>query len=312
MQTDTKWLLAIKISYSTTDALHLLTKTIKDAWARGQVASTLFLDVKGAFPHAIPSQLAENMRALGVPSIYVDWMLAKLSGRSTCLAFDDFESEQLPVLNGIDQGCPLSVIFYLLYNRGLVLVPEPKARELCIAYIDDVTYVTWGDTFEETHETLEKMMGRAGGALDWSRSHHSEFELDKTACIDFSIKKSTPRPALRIGGHSITPVRTHTLLGVCLDQELRWRDHGNRALAKGMAWATQLTRLARISYGANPAMLRRLYLSIAVPRFAYAADVWYSPVTPSTSAGSGAQALSDSRNGSPASRTQQPAPSSEL
>jgi hypothetical protein len=32
---------------TTTDALHLLTKTVKDAWARGQVASALFLDVKG-------------------------------------------------------------------------------------------------------------------------------------------------------------------------------------------------------------------------------------------------------------------------
>lgn len=51
-----------------TDALHLLTKTVKDAWARspgGQVASALFLDVKGAFPHALPSRLAVNMKKLG-------------------------------------------------------------------------------------------------------------------------------------------------------------------------------------------------------------------------------------------------------
>jgi ribonuclease HI len=53
----------------------------------------------------------------------------------------------------------------------------------------------------------------------------------------------------------------------------------NQALAKGMNWATQLHRLARISYGASAHTLRRLYLSIAVPRFAYAIDVWYTPVT---------------------------------
>ncbi|KAJ1299357.1 hypothetical protein OPQ81_011877 [Rhizoctonia solani] len=39
---------------TTTDALHLITKTIKDAWASRKVASALFLDVKGAFPHAYP------------------------------------------------------------------------------------------------------------------------------------------------------------------------------------------------------------------------------------------------------------------
>ncbi|KAF8596909.1 hypothetical protein BDV93DRAFT_570444 [Ceratobasidium sp. AG-I] len=46
-------------------------------------------------------------------------MLRKLDGRTTCLAFDDFESDPLPVRNGIDQGCPLSVIYYLIYNSPL-------------------------------------------------------------------------------------------------------------------------------------------------------------------------------------------------
>ncbi|KAJ1299696.1 hypothetical protein OPQ81_005386 [Rhizoctonia solani] len=39
---------------TTMDALHLLTKTFKDAWAMKKVASALFLDVKGAFPHTYP------------------------------------------------------------------------------------------------------------------------------------------------------------------------------------------------------------------------------------------------------------------
>lgn len=212
-------------------------------------------------------------------------MTTKLSGRSTCLSFDDFESEQLPIRRGIDLGCPLSVIFYLLYNRDLVLFPKPKSNELCIAYIDDITYVTWGKTFEETHEALESMMSRTGGALEWSSSHHSAFELDKTGCIDFSLNKATPRPDLTIGSQQVTPTRTHTLLGVCLDQELRWKDQGNRALAKGMAWVTQLSRLARFSYGTSASVVRRLYRSIAVPRFTYAADIWYAPVTLSITKG---------------------------
>jgi hypothetical protein len=264
---------------TTTDALHLFVKTVKDAWARGQVASALFLDVKGAFPHALPARLADNMRKLGIPSTYVKWMLAKLDGRTTCLAFDDFESEQLPVRNGIDQGCPLSVIFYLLYNSGLVRVPKKKGREMCLAYIDDVTYLAWGDDFQETHATLQDMMSRPGGALEWSATHYSEFELDKTACIDFSRTKGIQRPNLAIGQHTISPTRAHTLLGVCLDQELRWKDQVLRAVAKGTAWVSQLSCLAKTSYGASPSKVRRLYLSIAIPRFAYAVDIWYSPVT---------------------------------
>jgi ribonuclease HI len=263
---------------NTTDALHLLVKTVKDAWARGKVASALFLDVKGAFPHAHPDRLAANMEELGVPSAYINWMRAKFNGRTTNLAFDDFESTPLPISNGIDQGCPLSVIFYLIYNSPLVRIPRSK-NEMCIAYIDDVTFVAIGESFEETHIILKDMVERDEGAMEWSRSHNSTFELDKTACIDFSRSKEITRPVLKVHTQQIAPTASHVLLGVVLDQELRWKDQCNRALAKGMKWAAQLHRLARTSYGASAHTLRRLYLSIAVPRFAYAIDVWYTPVT---------------------------------
>ena len=35
---------------TTTNSIHLLTKTVKDAWKKNQVASALFLNVKGTFP----------------------------------------------------------------------------------------------------------------------------------------------------------------------------------------------------------------------------------------------------------------------
>ncbi|CCO36793.1 hypothetical protein RSOLAG1IB_12164 [Rhizoctonia solani AG-1 IB] len=269
---------------TTTDALHLLTKTIKDAWATKKVASALYLDVKGAFPHAYPPRLAENMRKLGVPTTYINWMLAKLSGRTTCLVFDDYTSIPLPIDNGIDQGCPLSVIFYLLYNAPLVKVPRSSSNELCVAYIDDITFVTWGATFEENHRVLVDMMTRNGGALEWSDTHNSTFELDKTACIDFApsaTSKKLVRPPLTIRDQVINPVKSHTLLGVVMDQTLSWREQCDKALARGQQWAGQLNRLARMSYGTSMDTARRLYLSIAVPRFSYAADIWYSPVTQS-------------------------------
>ncbi|KAF8600941.1 hypothetical protein BDV93DRAFT_558829 [Ceratobasidium sp. AG-I] len=96
----------------------------------------------------------------------------------------------------------------------LVNIPEKKANELCIAYIDDITFVTWGKSFDETHQRLKDMMTREGGALEWSRTHNSTFELDKTACVDFSRKTNIERPSLTIGNQIIKPVPAHTLLGV--------------------------------------------------------------------------------------------------
>lgn len=275
---------------NTTDAVHLAVKTIKDAWARGQVASALFLDVKGAFPHADPRRLATNMGRIGVPQPYITWMLTKLSGRTTILAFDDYQSPALEIRNGIDQGCPLSVIFYLLYNSPLIRVAAPKANELSLGYIDDVTFIVWGDTFEETHGKLADIMSRRGGALEWSASHNSTFELDKTACIDFTRRREpipgspgktrrVTREDLAWGDNRVNTVPEHLFLGVLLDQELRWEPQVNRALARGTSWTLQLNRLAKSNYGLSPALTRKLYLSVAVPRFSYAVDIWFRPVT---------------------------------
>jgi hypothetical protein len=60
--------------HTTTDSIHMLTKTIKDAWRKGQVASTLFLDIKGAFPSVNINRLIHNMRKRGIPKEYTDWM----------------------------------------------------------------------------------------------------------------------------------------------------------------------------------------------------------------------------------------------
>ncbi|QRV96542.1 Reverse transcriptase from transposon X-element protein [Ceratobasidium sp. AG-Ba] len=205
------------------------------------------------------------------------------------LCFDDFVSEPLAIRNGIDQGCPLSVIFYLLYNAPLIRIADPDRRELCIGYIDDVTLIAWGRSFEETHSALADMIVRRGGAMDWSRSHNSTFEFDKTACIDFTrrrepdperLRKTRPvaREDLSWEGSSVATVAQHTFLGVLIDQELNWKAHANRALAKGTNWVSQVYRIARTTYGVSARVARKLYVSIAIPRFSYAADIWFRPV----------------------------------
>lgn len=47
---------------NTTDALHMLTSTVKNAWHSGKVAAALFLDTQGAFPNTYKDQLIHNMK----------------------------------------------------------------------------------------------------------------------------------------------------------------------------------------------------------------------------------------------------------
>ena len=59
---------------TTMDSIHMLTKTVKDAWRKGQVISALFLDVKGAFPSVDINRLIHNIRKRGISKEYTEWM----------------------------------------------------------------------------------------------------------------------------------------------------------------------------------------------------------------------------------------------
>ena len=274
---------------STTDSLHLVVKFIKDAWRRNEVVSALFLDVKGAFPSVSVKRLIYDLRKKGIPEEYTGWLERKLTGRRTTIGFDDFISAPFEVNDGCDQGCPLSVILYLLYNTGLIEVANTAAKELAPGFIDDIIFLAAGPDLEHTHRKITDMMERPGGGNQWSISHSSLFEPDKLRLVDFTRKREASkhpgprtvpltRPALTLGTQTIHPAQSYKYLGVILDQELRFKEHVAYTLAKGTAWVTQFRRLSRPTVGMPSRFARQLFKAIAVPRMLYAADIFLTPV----------------------------------
>lgn len=168
---------------ATTDSLHLLVKTVKDAWRKKKTASILFLDIKAAFPSAIPEVLFHNLRKRGVPKALIDWLRTKLDGRRTLLKFDDFESELFTIISGIDQSCPLSVILFQFYNSDLPDIGKRLGITVNLN-IDDTMAISVADDRDQANQALKDFMDLPGGANDWSREHNSCFALDKFALIN--------------------------------------------------------------------------------------------------------------------------------
>ncbi|TFK25783.1 hypothetical protein FA15DRAFT_550616, partial [Coprinopsis marcescibilis] len=83
-----------------------------------------------------------------------------LSDRKAKLRFDDFQSDFININNGIGQGCPLSMLIYILYNADLLDIPRNPQKEDAVGYIDDAILIATGDTFQETVDTLWDMMER--------------------------------------------------------------------------------------------------------------------------------------------------------
>lgn len=225
-----------RLGRSTSDSLHLLEETIKNAWCSHKVALVLFLDIEGAFPNAVTERLLHNMRMRWIPAELIQFTEQVLTHRQTQLKFDGFVSEWFPVTNGIGQGDPLSMILYIIYSSDLVDVATPRVgrgalKELTLAFVDDTAFIAIGKTFTKTHATLVDMLEHPGGGYDWSRAHNSRFETNKFAPMDFSMNRRKTRPDMHIQGAIIRPVRTHRFLGVILDQELQWKAQADNAVA---------------------------------------------------------------------------------
>ena len=148
-----------------------------------------------------------------------------------------------------------------------------------LGYVDDMAMVAVMKDFRQAHRHLKQMMTHTGSAIEWSGVHNSQFEATKSTLMDFTCSRSKLCPPMVFQGVPLAPQATHKFLGMLLDQELQWSHQASGTIAKALKWVLAFWRLARPSTGICPHLMRQLFNTVAVPKMAYAADVWYTPVS---------------------------------
>ena len=213
-----------------------------------------------------------------------------MTGRATTLEFNDYCSPLFQIESGIDQGCPLSALAFLFYNADILDITDTKNGELVLGFIDDIVIMARGPSFSAANAKLLHMLEHQGGCMEWSCTHQTEFEIDKTALVQASRRRQkspdNPRktiPAKRIpiiiAGKTIKPVASHKFLGVIIDEQLRFKEQIAAAASKGSKYALTCHRLAKPSLGIKPRLMRRLYNCVVVPKMLYTVDVWGAKIT---------------------------------
>ena len=172
------------------------------------------------------------------------------------------------------------MLLYILYNADL-LEALRWLDEDAIGYVDDALVVATGRTLKEMTASLKSFMERRDGGFDWALDHNSNFEISKVAVMHCQLKarKPTdrPNPTLKLRGRVIKEVASYKYLGVHIDGQLRWKIQENEAMAKATSYILMFHRLNRTNLGIRPRLMRLLYILVAIPKMAYALDVWYIP-----------------------------------
>jgi hypothetical protein len=211
-----------------------------------------------------------------------------LTHREIQLIFDDITSQPRNPLGGCNQGCPLSMLLYILYNAPLINIADPRKKEECIiGYIDDTTLLASGKTFREAHSTIKQMMERNNGVFNWSCTYSSPLEMNKLALVNFSHSQTKTMEAENLTLLQTTPggITTHVLtgklqaklLGVIMDSKLNWAAQHERVRGNATKFTAAFRRYTKAVSGICPMEVVRLYNAVPVPRICYAADIWYKP-----------------------------------
>ena len=201
------------------------------------------------------------------------------------LCFDDYTSPSFNIESGIDQGCPLSALAFLFYNADILDIPNRKNGETGAGFIDDIYFIACGPTFSASNNKIKHIMERWGRCLEWSRTHHVSFEMDKNTLVQASRRReeSTANPRktvpkkcvpITIASRVTRPVKSHKFLGIFIDEELRFKEQLASTVAKGTKYALACCCLAKPSLGIKNKFACHLFNSVVIPKMLYGVDVW--------------------------------------
>lgn len=160
----------------------------------------------------------------------------------------------------------------MFFNANLVKSVVNKCRG-SIAFVDDFSAWVTGNSIADN---LDFLQANVVGPLEhWATQCCAIFRPDNSHMTHFTrnkkaIEATAASKSLILNGVCIHPSPNLKLLGVILDQKLKYHEHIGNAVKRGIAAVLALKRFRNL----RPETARRLYSSTVTPVTDYASAIW--------------------------------------
>jgi hypothetical protein len=168
----------------------------------------------------------ENCEKIGVRPALISWLGSYLKDRSQVTKFRNEFSQEARVKGGVPQGSKIGPIAFTIHINDLPLIISPinPEDEDISLFMDDTTLSEVIDITQHVSNCpIRNSQRNVDNILQFTRNQN--MELNRKKCkemlVDFR-KVKTIIPAIAIGGDIFTRVKSFKLLGVWIDEYLKW------------------------------------------------------------------------------------------
>lgn len=235
---------------------------------------SIFIDIKKAFDSVNHEFLLKKLEILGVRGPANNWFRDYLRNRKQSTIFRNDKSEEQPLNCGVPQGSILGPLLFLVYINDMPGV----TRLLTTLFADDTTYQNSSNSIheleKETNEELNKI-------AVWFEDNNLTLHPKKTRYILFNAKP-TETVNINLQGQEILRVgenqteKSFKFLGIWIDEQLNWKEHISKTVAKTRRLTYTLIKLKRYLATEHVALI---YKGLIKPIYEYGISIWGHKMT---------------------------------
>lgn len=238
---------------STCDAVSALVGGVVEGFEGGMLTAALLYDLRKAFDCLCRESLLKKLERYGIRGVPLLLLSDYLRGRTQFVSVCENASSLELVPYGVPQGSVLGPLLFLIYINDL---PRSVTSGRMVLFADDTTIlVSGGDS-----DALERGLDSAQADITcWFSKNKLALNTNKTQKIIFSTN-----PHIYTGAFV-------NLLGVSVDDSLRWKEHVSQLCCK---LSKQLYLLRQLCTILNRDVLISIYHAVFHSHITYCILIW--------------------------------------
>ncbi|CAK1542793.1 unnamed protein product [Leptosia nina] len=202
--------------HGTTEQIHRVAHTIRQAMERKEYCSAVFLDIQQAFDRVWHKGLLCKLKQ-HLPNTAYMLLRSYLQNRTFQVKCEDCLSPIYEIKAGVPQGSVLGPVLYTVFTADLPI----SEAVVTATYADDTAVLSCNRDPKVASAKLQECLDKIGLWLKkWriraspAKSLHVTFTLNRGDCTSVTLD-----------GATLTHHTTAKYLGMHLDRRLTWRDH---------------------------------------------------------------------------------------